>query len=146
MSGSLFPTRLLVKKTNGFAETQGAKSISKGVLSDLCAQVLSAFEFYGAFGRPTKIKHGEDRAQVDVLVGSASGAESRQGKDGQSSGKPYSRKYCNGNEKPSSMPTSVRGPSESFSTSHSAMPRRVQYFRGLGGGTTSCGVVKLSAM
>ena len=69
MSGSLFPTRFLVKRTNGFGETQGAKSISKGVLSDLCAHVLSAFEFYGAFGRPKKFKHGEDRAQVDVLVG-----------------------------------------------------------------------------
>jgi hypothetical protein len=34
---------------------------------------------------------------------------------------------------------------ESLSTSHSAMPLRVQYFRGLGGGSISCAAVKRSA-
>ena len=37
------------------------------------------------------------------------------------------------------MPTSVGASSASRSTSHSAMPRRVQYLRGLGGGRTSTG-------
>src|SRR5271155_4883843 len=46
-------------------------------------------------------------------------------KDGQSNGNPCCSKYCDGNEKPWSMPTSVGGPSESLSTSHSAMPLRV---------------------
>ena len=37
------------------------------------------------------------------------------------------------------MPTSVGTSSASRSTSHSAMPLRVQYLRGLGGGGTSTG-------
>src|SRR5271169_1284549 len=66
-------------------------------------------------------------------------------KEDQSSGNPCCSKYCSGNEKPWSMPTSVGGPSVSLSTSHSAMPLRVQYFRGLGGGPTSCGAVERPA-
>jgi hypothetical protein len=38
-----------------------------------------------------------------------------------------------------------RFPSESLSTSHSAMLLRLQYLRGLGGGWISCGAVKRSA-
>ena len=44
-----------------------------------------------------------------------------------------------GNEKPWSMPTSVGTSSARRTASHSAMPRRVQYLRGLGGGKTSSG-------
>jgi hypothetical protein len=42
-------------------------------------------------------------------------------------------------EKPWSMPTSVGASSAKVSTSHSAIPRRVQYLRGDGGGGTSTG-------
>jgi hypothetical protein len=45
----------------------------------------------------------------------------------------------NRKEKPWSIPTREGASSASRSTSHSAMPRRVQYLRALGGGITSTG-------
>ncbi len=44
------------------------------------------------------------------------------------------------------MPTNVGAGSASRSTSHSAMPRRVQYLRGDGGGMTSIGGASASAI
>jgi hypothetical protein len=44
------------------------------------------------------------------------------------------------------MPTSVAASSESRSTSHSAIPRRVQYFLTDGGGGTSTGCASPSAV
>jgi hypothetical protein len=42
--------------------------------------------------------------------------------------------------------TGIRRPSFSRSTSHSVTPRRVRYFFGLGGGWTSAGRFRRSAM
>lgn len=44
------------------------------------------------------------------------------------------------------MPTSVARFSSNTAFSHSATPRRVQYFRGLGGGCISTGIAVRSAM
>jgi hypothetical protein len=62
------------------------------------------------------------------------------------SGNPCCSKYCRGNEKAWSKPTSVNGASDRFSTSHVAIPFRVQDFRRLGIGWTPCGTVKRSAV
>ena len=55
------------------------------------------------------------------------------------------RNIAIGNEKPWSMPTSVGSSSESLSTNHSAISLRVQYLRGLGGGSISFGATVRSA-
>ena len=44
-----------------------------------------------------------------------------------------------------STPTIVGGPLARCATKHSAMPRRVQYLRALGGGYTSWAVISASA-
>jgi len=79
------------------------------------------------------------KIDVDVVLVGGQWRWKSSRKSVQSSARWCSWKYAIGNEKPWSIPTKVNRPPDSSSASQLAIPRRVQYFRGLGGGLTSTG-------